>query len=111
MAIIARLAGEGIGPFKSFDFDFSDAAGNPHPGPHIFAGINGSGKSTVLQTLAWLFESSASQGFQWKQWQHLIQGYDCSRAMIVFVVPGIGPFVEAQTMDTSEGSGDRLYQW
>jgi hypothetical protein len=111
MAIIARLAGEGIGPFKSFDFDFSDARGNPHPGPHIFAGINGSGKSTILRTLAWLLESDPSEGFQWQEWQHLIQGYGCTRAMMVLLLPGLGAFVVAETMDTRGDWAKRLHRW
>jgi predicted ATP-binding protein involved in virulence len=111
MAIIARLAGEGIGPFKSFDFDFSDAEGNPHPGPHILAGVNGSGKSTVLRTLAWMFESDPAQGFPWQEWQHLIEGHDSARAMVVVCLPGIEPFAWAQTMDTSEGWDERLRSW
>jgi hypothetical protein len=111
MASIARLAGEGIGPFKSFDFDFSDEQGNPHPGPHIFAGINGSGKSTVLKTIAWSFESSLSEGFQWQEWQHLIQGYGCARAMIVLDVAGFGFCVLAHTMDTNQGWEERLFVW
>ena len=111
MAIIARLAGEGIGPFKNFDFDFSDAAGNPHPGPHIFAGINGSGKSTILRTLAWMLELSSSDGFQWQEWQHLIQGYSYTRAMIVIVSPSLGPFAFAQTTDVNAGWEERMYRW
>lgn len=112
MAIIARLAGEGIGPFKSFDFDFSDTSGNPHPGPHIFAGINGSGKSTVLKTLAWMFETRAkSENFQWQEWQHLIEGHAVTRAMLVLDLRGFGPFVLARTMDTSDGWAERLHEW
>src|SRR5258707_10908870 len=83
MPIIARLVGEGIGPFKGFDFDFSDADGNPHAGPHVFAGVNGSGKTTVLRTLAWMCETQAkSENFQWQEWQHLIEGHTCTRAMM-----------------------------
>jgi hypothetical protein len=111
MALIARVAGEGIGPFRSFDFDFSDADGNPHPGPHIFAGVNGSGKSTVLRTLAWLLESSLKQGFPWQEWQHLLKGHSLSRAMIVVAIPGLGSFVWARTLDTTEGWLERLHQW
>lgn len=112
MAIIARLAGEGIGPFKSFDFDFSDPEGNPHPGPHIFAGINGSGKSTVLRTLAWLLESCRIEaGFQWQQWQHLLEGYGVSRAMMVLTLSDKSQALIAQTTDVAEGWSVRLNQW
>ncbi len=111
MAIIARLAGEGIGPFKSFDFDFSDADGNPHPGPHIFAGINGSGKSTILRTIAWLFEFADSHGFQWQEWEHLVQGYKSTRAMLLLIMPGIGPIALAKTTDATEGWAERLHEW
>jgi hypothetical protein len=111
MAIVARLAGEGIGPFRTFDFDFSDISGLPHPGPHIFAGINGSGKSSVLRTLAWLWERRASDGFQWQQWEHLVDGHECTRAMMVVVLQNLPPFVVAKTMDTSEGWAERLHAW
>ena len=110
MAIIARLVGEGIGPFKSFDFDFSDVHGNPYTGPHVFAGVNGSGKSTILRTLAWLLEDERS-GFQWQQWRHLTQGHSSTRAMIVGSFPSGEPFAYAQTFDTSNSWKDSLLHW
>jgi len=74
MAGIIRLTGEGIGPFEKFDFDFSDGNGHPHMGPHILAGVNGSGKSTILRTLAWLFETGTSQGFPAEDFYRLGRG-------------------------------------
>ena len=112
MAIIARLAGEGIGPFKTFDFDFSDDSGVPHIGPHIFAGVNGSGNTTILRTLAWMCETrSESENFQWQDWQHSTEGHACTRAMLVLIVDGLGPLVLARTMDTSKGWEERLHKW
>jgi AAA domain, putative AbiEii toxin, Type IV TA system/AAA domain len=123
MAMLTRLVGEGIGPFKSFDFDFSDGKGNPHPGPHIFAGVNGSGKSTVLRTLAWLFASglaggdhssgsrSEKDGFHWKEWQHFTRGYSVSRAKgSLASVYGRLPDI-ARTADTSSDAKERLLLW
>ncbi|MGA2736529.1 MAG: hypothetical protein ABSG65_03660 [Bryobacteraceae bacterium] len=40
---LLRLIAEGVGPFERLDVDLSDGKGNPHLGPHIFAGVNGSG--------------------------------------------------------------------
>ncbi|MBI4877407.1 MAG: AAA family ATPase, partial [Acidobacteria bacterium] len=53
---ILRLVAEGVGPFEKLDLDLSDGQGNPHLGPHILAGVNGSGKSTVLKTIAWVLD-------------------------------------------------------
>jgi ABC-type transport system involved in cytochrome c biogenesis ATPase subunit len=50
---LLRLIAEGVGPFERLDLDFSDGHGNPHLGPHILAGVNGSGKSTALRAVAW----------------------------------------------------------
>ena len=65
---ILRLIAEGVGPFESLDIDFSDGNGKPHLGPHILAGVNGSGKSTVLRTIAWVLDRGAL-GFQYEDWQ------------------------------------------
>jgi energy-coupling factor transporter ATP-binding protein EcfA2 len=115
MAMLTRLVGEGIGPFKSFDFDFSDGNGKPHPGPHIFAGVNGSGKSTILRTLAWLVASKSSDsipdGFQWKEWEHLTQGYTVSRAIAVIAAADGKVHKLPRTTDITKGWESRLDQW
>jgi len=74
MALL-RLIAEGVGPFKRLDLDFSDGNGNPRLGPHILAGVNGSGKSTVLRAIAraaWW----TGCGFDREAWQHLISGQE-----------------------------------
>jgi len=47
-----RFAARDLGPFRDINIDFSDGNGKPHLGPHIFAGVNGSGKSSILKALA-----------------------------------------------------------
>lgn len=49
---ILRLAAQNVGPFRELNVDFSDGKGNPHLGPHIFAGVNGSGKTSILKSIA-----------------------------------------------------------
>jgi len=41
-----------IGPFQDLHLDLTDGQGRPHLGPHVLAGVNGSGKSTALRALA-----------------------------------------------------------
>ena len=41
---LVSLIAEGVGPFQSLELDLSDGKGNPHLGPHILAGVNGSGQ-------------------------------------------------------------------
>jgi hypothetical protein len=84
---LLRLIAEGVGPFERLDVDLSDGKGNPHLGPHIFAGVNGSGKSTVLRTLAWVMDIGAS-GFPHEDWQHLLDGHPHSRALAVIQSQG-----------------------
>jgi energy-coupling factor transporter ATP-binding protein EcfA2 len=69
MALL-RLIAEGVGPFKRLDLDFSDGNGRPHLGPHILAGVNGSGKSTVLRAIA-RASSWADSGFDSETWIQL----------------------------------------
>ncbi len=50
---ISHFFAEGIGPFKKVHLDLRGADGHAALGPHILAGVNGSGKSTILRAIAW----------------------------------------------------------
>lgn len=67
---LLKLIAENIGPFDRLELDLSDGHGNPHPGPHILAGVNGSGKSTVLKTIAALV-SYGGGDFSQAEFKHL----------------------------------------
>lgn len=77
---ILRLVAEGVGPFERIDVDFSDGNGNPHLGPHIVVGTNGTGKSTLLRTIAWGFAQEADRGFDFETWEQCVRGHSTSRA-------------------------------
>jgi hypothetical protein len=85
---LMRLIAENVGPFEKLDIDFSDGNGKPYRGPHILAGVNGSGKSTVLRAIAWAL-SWGGEGFPDKEWQHFLRG-DKSRVALQ-IAPGHGP--------------------
>src|SRR5579863_2785081 len=91
---LVRLIAEGVGPFERLDLDFSDGNGKPHLGPHILAGVNGSGKSTVLRTIAWVM-GVGRLGFRVDDWLQLIKGYADSRALVVLDGGNAGPAVFA----------------
>jgi energy-coupling factor transporter ATP-binding protein EcfA2 len=99
---LLRLIAEGVGPFERLDVDLSDGKGNPHLGPHIFAGVNGSGKSTVLRTLAWVMDTGTS-GFQYADWAHLTAGYANSRALVLIQPPGAAAYARACTKGDPAG--------
>jgi hypothetical protein len=61
--------------------DFSDGNGKPHLGPHILAGVNGSGKSTALRTIAWVLDRG-QLGFKYDEWLEALKGYGFSRALL-----------------------------
>jgi predicted ATPase len=81
MALL-RLIAEGVGPFERLNLDFSDGNLRPRPGPHILAGVNGSGKSTVLRAIAWALEQDGA-GFDHQAWGHLTQGHAFSRVLAI----------------------------
>ncbi len=54
MIRIRQLAVKNIGPYDNEDFDFEVKEGNPDI--HILVGVNGTGKTTILHTLAASFD-------------------------------------------------------
>lgn len=94
----SRLTGrdiaEGVGPSEKLDLDLSGGHGNPHLGPHILAGVNGSGKSTILRTIAWVMDWP-NWGFNHEQWRHFLSGRGESRALLVLKASHATPLVHA----------------
>ena len=106
---LLRLIAEGVGPFERLDIDLSDGKGNPHLGPHIFAGVNGSGKSTVLRALACVL-SGRDSGFPYEEWGHLLTGYSRSRVLTIVQPPGAPPRIRGWARDNGEIS-DEFISW
>jgi energy-coupling factor transporter ATP-binding protein EcfA2 len=87
MAIV-RVVAEGVGPFDRLDLDLSDGKGNSHLGPHILAGVNGTGKSTALRAIACALTGKSGRGFAFDEWRHSLEGHPRSRAFVRLKVPG-----------------------
>lgn len=105
--LLSHLFIEGVGPFKSLHLDLRGPDGRASCGPHILAGVNGSGKSTVLKSIAWCL-ANADDGFPFEEWIQLLKSYPQSRAMIVF---DRYEYVWASTSDHREGWETRLGAW
>jgi len=90
---LLRLIAEGVEPFERLDVDLSDGKGNPHLGPHIFAGVNGSGKSTVLRALAWAMDVAGS-GFPYEEWEHMLNRNARPGVLAVVKPDGSAPFAQ-----------------
>jgi hypothetical protein len=86
---LVRLIAEGVGPFQKLDLDLSDGHGNPHLGPHILAGVNGSGKSTVLRTIAWVMDRGVC-GFPYDEWEEMLRGHKRSTAVAATIAGAYG---------------------
>lgn len=105
--LLNHLFVEGAGPFKNLHLDLRGPDGHASCGPHILAGVNGSGKSTVLKSIAWCL-TGKSDGFPFDEWAHFLRAHPHSRAMVVF---DLFKYVWAITTDYSEGWEARLGDW
>ncbi len=106
---LLRLIAEGVGPFEKLDLDLSDGKGNPHLGPHILAGVNGSGKSTVLKAIVWVLDRDyLNWGFDRTELGQSLAGHKSSDARFTFKTPSgsIGKR-RIQTHRESENSSER----
>ncbi len=107
---LVSLIAEGVGPFQSLELDLSDGKGNPHLGPHILAGVNGSGKSTVLRTIAWVLDG-VNGGFPYEDWGEMLRGYGESRARLTIRPPRQAPYLRACAKDTGGHASHDLAFW
>jgi len=111
---LVRLIAEGVGPFRTLDLDLSDGNGQPHLGPHILAGVNGSGKSTVLRTIAWVLDRG-ELGFRYDDWMEMLKGHPESRALLVVAPNDTPPYVLACSKTGLNKAvkpvSQRLYDW
>jgi len=101
---LMRLIAENVGPFERLDIDFSDGNGKPHRGPHILAGVNGSGKSTVLRAIAWAL-SCDGYGFPEEEWTHFLRGPK-SRAFVYVAPEHSSPYIVAVTAESNDHWGE-----
>jgi AAA domain, putative AbiEii toxin, Type IV TA system/AAA domain len=82
---ILKLHAENIGPFDKLELDLTDGNGNAHLGPHILAGVNGSGKTTVLRAIAWcLAQAGENSGFEEDSWGQFIDAKRFPEARLWF---------------------------
>ena len=80
---ILKLHLENIGPFDNLELDLTDGKGKAHLGPHILAGVNGSGKTTVLRAIAWHLSRKGS-GFDEELWAEFLgRRENCASKLIV----------------------------
>jgi hypothetical protein len=72
---ISHFFAEGIGPFQKVHLDLRGPDGRPALGPHILAGVNGSGKSTILKAIDWCLARPGDE---------FADGHSNPRVMVVF---------------------------
>ena len=107
---IVRMIAEGVGPFDELNLDLSDGKGNPHLGPHILAGVNGSGKSTALRALAWALDKGEC-GFPRREWLHSVSGRAQSRSLVVCRRTDNEDVVRVVTTEIHEKWKDDTERW
>ncbi|MEO8098356.1 MAG: AAA family ATPase [Acidobacteriota bacterium] len=81
---ISHIVAEGIGPFKKVHLDLRGPDGKASYGPHVLAGVNGSGKSTILKGLAWCIANKSRDGFPIAEWAQFLPDHAVSRVLVVF---------------------------
>lgn len=104
------MIAEGVGPFDKLDLDLSDGKGNPHLGPHILAGVNGSGKTTALRALAWALDQG-NCGFPYSEWTHAVSGREISRSLVFLRPNPECRWVRVATTDTAKEWPSRATKW
>jgi hypothetical protein len=107
---ISHFFAEGIGPFKKVHLDLRGPDGHPSLGPHVLAGVNGSGKSTILKAIAWCLAQPAD-GFAEEDWAHFLNWHTKSRVLLVLDIAGVYRCTYARTKDGDEGWQTRLGGW
>lgn len=107
---ISHVFAEGIGPFKKLHLDLSGEDGKPSLGPHILAGVNGSGKSTILKAIAWCL-ARPKDGFAEEDWAHFLTSHTDSRVLLVLDIGSGFRCSYARTKDSSPGSRYQLIEW
>jgi predicted ATP-binding protein involved in virulence len=64
LVLIQRLVLEGVGPFKKLDMSFPEGKDPDKADIHLLVGVNGTGKTTVLQAIAQCFSRGKDIGLK-----------------------------------------------
>jgi predicted ATP-binding protein involved in virulence len=105
-----RLLLRDLGPFKDLHLDLTDGEGNPHLGPHILAGVNGSGKSTVLRALALGAPCGQPPESTCEQFEHFARSPEAEAICEGFTSTG-QPLLAATRVSKTPQRPDLLPRW
>jgi len=72
--------------------------------------VNGSGKSTVLKTIAWVLDRGEC-GFDHEEWKHVLAGHEESRALALFQPAGSPTFGWACSKGQGSTTMGHLRDW